>query len=372
MNTVDKRKVKLVIIAGVVLACVLYLPQIWSGLGKVLAVFKPIFIGLFIAMVLNIPTKFLAKKVFTFKGKKPKLSKMLAMICSYVAFFGVVFLILYSVIPPLVDSVSTLKDNLPAYLDNADNWLMKTLTGIGVNQETIDGWKESIAQQGDSVMEELIGKLPQLIAMAFKTLSGLMSIFFAFIFSIYMISEQSELRAQIGDFTKSILPPKMSKVLCDAVQLFSTVFTKFIGGQAAVSFILGVINVIFMLICGMPYAVLVSVIVAVTNMIPVLGSYIGSVFGLSILLLVDVRLALLFLIFTLILQQIEQNFIYPKVVGNTLALSSFWVLTAVLIGGGLFGFWGVMLGVPVVAVAYKMFDKRAKETGDGEFLSAEV
>lgn len=352
-----KKQIVLLLSVGAVAAVVLYLPEIWEIVKRLFSVCKPIFGGLFLAMILNIPTQFFISKVYTFNDKWNKLSSPLSVATTYILFFALIALIIYIVIPPLIDSITLLKNNLPGYLDNISDWILKMLHSAGVSDATIEEWKQRLLEQGNNLLNNLSEQLPALLSVISRSTTGFMNVFFSLIFSIYFVTDQKRIKKQFHFLTVRYLKPRRSESVLYATSLFSKVFSSFIGGQITVAVVLGIINFLGMLAMGMPYAPLVSVVVMLCNIIPVLGSYFACAIGMFIVALVDIKLAIAFLAFTLVVQQLEANFIYPKVVGDSLGLSAFWVLTAVVVGGGLFGVWGIMLGVPIVAVAYKLFER---------------
>ena len=174
------------------------------------------------------------------------------------------------------------------------------------------------------------------------------------IISVYLLYHKEKLIRQLKSVIRAFLPDRLTDFIFDTARFTNETFAKFIGGQMAEAFILGVLCFVGMSVLGIPYALMISVIIAISNLIPIFGPWIGAILSAFILLMIDPMKALWFLIFIIVLQQLENNLIYPKVVGSSIGLSGLWVIFAVIVCGGLFGVLGIFLGIPLFAVVSKL------------------
>lgn len=353
----SKKIFRAVLICALGLLAVLNFGKIAAFAGDVMKALEPVLIGVFIAVIMDIPVRFLSKKVFGFKGKKPRLSFFVSLTVSYLTLFAVLGGIVWLLVPPLADSLRGLSEKLPDYAEQVRQRTDGFLTGIGLSQEQAASIKNKFTDFAENAIDRLGDNLPAFADRATRAFNFSLNVFFALILSVYMLCDKKRLLNQLHRFTVAVLPAKVSKWLIEKVTLFVKVFVAFISGQAIEALLLGVLTFIGMMILKLPYTPLVATVVAAVNLIPMLGAYIGGTFGFVLIGLVSFKQAVIFLIFMIALQQLENNITYPKVVGNSLGLSGFWIMAAVLVGGALFGFWGIMLGVPAVAAVYKILGR---------------
>ncbi len=353
---VVKKYGKLIIFIAVVALLVINFTWTTQIFNMVLKVLKPVFMALFFALIFNIPTTFLENKIFRFK--KEKFKRPVALICAYTFFLGIMALAFYILVPQLYSSLKALFASLPQYMASANQYLDKLLLHFSVSEEKrlqiIEGIKTAVSEYVGGIA----GGLPQAIEVIKLSAGAITNLVFALVLSVFMLSGKEKLCSQLWRFMYSVLPVKVSTTLRNWTKITTTVFSSFLGGQLIEALLLGTMAFIGMLILRLPYALLIATILAFVNVIPLVGAYIGAVLGFLIISFISLKSAIIFLIFVSLLQMTEGNFIYPRVVGRSLGLSGFWVLSAVLICGGLFGFWGIILGVPAVAVIYKILGRR--------------
>ena len=261
--------------------------------------------------------------------------------------------------PQLKETSALITQNIQAALPKAEKWLSKTLSeDIPIDKwlNTIEfNWAE-IAKDAGSFLKEGVGSvLSTGIDAVFSVISGVVNFFIGLIFSIYVLMQKERLGDQAVRILKAVLPEQKVQSVCKIASMSFTTFSGFIRGQCLEAVILGVLFVIAMSIFGFPYALFISVVVAITALIPIFGAFIGCAIGAFIILLVSPVKALLFIVMFLIIQQIEGNFIYPYVVGNSIGLPSIWVLVSVTVGGGLMGVGGMLLFIPLCSVCYSLF-----------------
>lgn len=362
-----KKYCKLILFMGIVLAVVLYLPSgagFFKRLGKALA---PVAIAVFLAVVFNLPVKFLSEKVFR-KIRKERIRFALSLAIVYIAVLGSVGAAVYFIVPEVAQSVKKLVQGLPGYGNELSNKIAEIFKGFNVTPETAQGWiqtlKDKITQLysgGEGLFEKLKG-----------TAKKAVDVFFAIILSIYLLTGQKRIISHISKFMNAILPDKAFKSVQKFVSVGNVVFSKFLFGQIIEATFLGVVTLVGMLIMKLPYAPLISAVVFISNLVPMLGAYVAGFVGFVLISLVSLKSAVVFLVFEIILQQIENNLTYPYVVGNSLGLSGFATMASVLIGGSLFGFWGIMLGVPLTAVVMKTVGHKIGRDGNSMALVPDV
>lgn len=362
-----KKYCKLILFMGIVLAVVLYLPSgagFFKRLGRALA---PVAIAVFLAVVFNLPVKFLSEKVFR-KIRKERIRFALSLAIVYIAVLGSVGAAVYFIVPEVAQSVKKLVQGLPGYGNELSNKIAEIFKGFNVTPETAQGWiqtlKDKITQLysgGEGMFEKLKG-----------TAKKAVDIFFAIILSIYLLTGQKRIISHISKFMNAILPDKAFKSVQKFVSVGNVVFSKFLFGQIIEATFLGIVTLVGMLIMKLPYAPLISAVVFISNLVPMLGAYVAGFVGFVLISLVSLKSAVIFLVFEIILQQIENNLTYPYVVGNSLGLSGFATMASVLIGGSLFGFWGIMLGVPLTAVVMKTVGHKIGRDGNSMALVPDV
>lgn len=362
-----KKYCKLILFMGIVLAVVLYLPSgagFFKRLGRALA---PVAIAVFLAVVFNLPVKFLSEKVFR-KIRKERIRFALSLAIVYIAVLGSVGAAVYFIVPEVAQSVKKLVQGLPGYGNELSNKIAEIFKGFNVTPETAQGWiqtlKDKITQLysgGEGLFEKLKG-----------TAKKAVDIFFAIILSIYLLTGQKRIISHISKFMNAILPDKAFKSVQKFVSVGNVVFSKFLFGQIIEATFLGIVTLVGMLIMKLPYAPLISAVVFISNLVPMLGAYVAGFVGFVLISLVSLKSAVVFLVFEIILQQIENNLTYPYVVGNSLGLSGFATMASVLIGGSLFGFWGIMLGVPLTAVVMKTVGHKIGRDGNSMALVPDV
>ena len=362
-----KKYCKLILFMGIVLAVVLYLPSgagFFKRLGRALA---PVAIAVFLAVVFNLPVKFLSEKVFR-KIRKERIRFALSLAIVYLTVLGAVGAAIYFIVPEVAQSVKKLVQGLPGYGNELSNKIAEIFKGFNVTPETAQVWiqtlKDKITQLysgGEGLFEKLKG-----------TAKKAVDIFFAIILSIYLLTGQKRIISHISKFMNAILPDKAFKSVQKFVSVGNVVFSKFLFGQIIEATFLGVVTLVGMLIMKLPYAPLISAVVFISNLVPMLGAYVAGFVGFVLISLVSLKSAVVFLVFEIILQQIENNLTYPYVVGNSLGLSGFATMASVLIGGSLFGFWGIMLGVPLTAVVMKTVGHKIGRDGNSMALVPDV
>ncbi len=320
-------------------------------LGAVFSVFSPFFIGLCFTFIFNVPLKFFERKIpLPQKFKRP-----VCLILTYLSFFSVIFLVYFFVVPELKKSLELLLKNLPEYISKLELWIEKLAERFnftGINLDNIQLLLGTIGENAGRNMPRVLGGTMDIVR---KLISSVAKLLIGFVLSVYILLQKEKLCKSLKKILFAFLSSKKADFLTSLGRLSNEIFAKFVFGQFTEVIIIGVLCFIGMKIFSMPYALLISVIISITAFIPFFGAFIGTGFGVILLLVIKPITALWFVIFIIVLQQIEGNFIYPRVVGNSIGLPGIWVLSAVVLGNSLFGVVGMILGVPVSAVFYTLF-----------------
>lgn len=323
-------------------------------------VISPCVIGFVLALILNVPMSFIERNLFRPKkdGTRGKISQKLArpisILLTYVICIGVVTLVLALVIPSVKDTILQLYEQVPDFVSRVFN--------MAKDNPTLNGWIEKMELSSDKVVNTVAGKLNDSTLIAdtltgtfnFATgmVSGIVNFIIGFVFSIYMLAQKEKLKNQLFRICSAYLPKKLVDKLAHIGNLSKATFSSFLSGQCLEACILGSLCMIGMKIFGFPYAATIGVLVAVTAFIPIVGAFIGIAVGAILILITSFKQAVLFVVFMIVLQQIEGNLIYPRVVGKSVGLPSLWVLFAITIGGNLGGIMGMFVAVPICSVLY--------------------
>ena len=334
-----------------------------SGVLKILA---PVIVGFCLAFILNIVMNFFEKKVFKGMAKSKKsavrsLVRPLSLVSTIIAMLGFIVLLMFIIIPQLEDTVTLLVEKIPVYYQNAVSWIdgLVERFGLEVSTEMLHNPQikiEDIMAMAEKVFTfEATGDiLNTTMGVTSSVVSGVVNLALGFIIAIYILAEKEKIGKFVNKILDAILPEKPYKHLCDICSVASNSFSNFITGQFTDALILAIITFIGMLIFRFPSAAVVSVIIGISALIPVVGPIVGEVIGCLLIFMESPLKALLFLIFVLILQAIDNNFIYPKIVGKSVGLPGILVLVAVILGGNIGGILGVLLGVPTASAIYAL------------------
>lgn len=377
LNNKNVKKILLIITYAAVLIFALFNIKF---LGYIINLLKPFIIGFAIAFILNIPlSKFESfwkkrsqKQVKDKKGKviktvnkDSKLMRPLAIIFSLVVFIVIIAGVLLLVIPQLGNTVNILKENIPTAFNNAKEWAIEKAHNNPQILEKINeftpNWKEVDANATEWVKNAATGIIGAGFTLIKGVVSGVINFIMGIIFAVYMLAQKEKLLEQFKKLTRSFLSEEKANKLFHIGSVTNDTFKSFIGGQFIEALILGVLCFISMTIFRMPYALSISVVVGLSNIIPIFGPWFGGAIGAIIILGSNPMQALWFIVMAIVLQQIDGNLIYPKVVGDRVGLPAIWVMLAVLVGGNGFGIIGMFVGVPVASVIYKLLKERVEK-----------
>ncbi len=289
------------------------------------------------------------------KGPRKKLLRIISMIITYIVFLVVISFIVYGIVPQLASSIQVLGGKINGFINNADEYVNK-LPDFG--NEFLNQYKNNISEYFAQVLGwvwgVLRGSITNITAYIVNVVTEVKNVLFGLFFSIYFVLYKESIFAQISKFAHSLVPDSIYGKARHYVQVVDNSFGGFLKGKLLDSVIIGTLCAIAMAILRMPYVVLISIIVLITNMIPVIGPLIGAIPSALILLIVEPRQTIPFLILILVIQQLDGNVIGPKILSGFTCLNPLWVIIAVTIMGGLLGTFGMFLGVPTFAVIYSI------------------
>ncbi len=363
----DKVKVRqicfLVLYIAAVALLLIYSDLLFKGLGLGLKILMPFLVGGAIAFIINIPMNAIENKLFRkWQGKSAKtLKRPISLILSILFVLAIMALVVCAVVPQLRTTIVTLGSKIPPFLEKVVVWL-KTLTEdypelvnlINQLENYEFDWGSITASVGGFLTSGVGSVLTSTISFASSIVSGITNTFIAIVFAIYILVQKENLQSQAIRCVDAYAKSKANFRIKDVCSRLYTNFTNFICGQCLEAVILGILFIIFMSIFQMPYAVMIGTLIAFTALIPIVGAFIGCGVGVFMLLIENPMQAVWFLVLFLILQQLEGNLIYPRVVGNSVGLPSIWVLASVTIGGSMFGVVGMLLFIPLMSTLYSL------------------
>ena len=377
MSTDKKRRTNALLIA-ITLACVaIYLGlrniDVISGVvARIMDVIMPLLVGFGIALILNVPMSFLernlwcnTKKVFLIKSRR-----WVALLLSLVFIIGLLAGVVLLILPSLVEAVTVIVQSAVEIVEYINSMGTEEIEQLPFGEllleidwnRLLDSLKSWLSNQAHLLVDKVFGTLTSLVG-------SVIDLFVSVSFAFYLLFSKQKLKNQIHRLIKAWLPEKQGEWICHALSVGNRNFKSFIAGQSIEAIILGVLCFIGMIIFRFPYAAMVSAVVGITALVPVIGCYVGGGVGAFMILTVDPMLALWFVVYIIILQQIEGNLIYPKVVGDKVKLSPLWIIAAVTVGGSIGGPVGMLVGVPLTATLYQLLREATAER-EGQMLAA--
>lgn len=369
MFELDKKNVKkiiLIVAFGVILYWTLQnLETVGDAIGFVIQLIFPFILGLALAFLLNIIVNLIENKILVFKkqGKfMTKIKRPLSITLSVILLLAIMCFILFLVVPELINTFSIFAQNIPTVGEHIKQWaqqmtvdypkISEQIKNINIDWNTVNQNLLKYAQSGVSTI------LTTSINFIVATISGVVNFVIGFIFAIYILLQKEKLIRQAKKLLYAYLPNKRAHKIIHTANLANKTFNNFMTGQLTEAFILGFLCFIGMLILRIPYALTISVLIGFTALIPLVGAFLGAGIGVILIVVSSPIKAVVFVIFIIVLQQIEGNLIYPKVVGNSVGLSGMWVMVAITIGGSTMGLMGMVICVPIASVIYTVMSER--------------
>ena len=374
----DRKNVRIILLI-ITFAVVLYtaaqnLAAIYGAVATVWNVFGVVITGLAMAFVLNVPLKLFENRVFygMSEDRRPYVRKMrrpVSLVCALVVTLGVIVILIAVIMPQLTATVAEVASQLPDYINSVVQWLRDFLSGFGITIDALEDFsvdweqvfsdlttylKEGSANVSESAASAGSSVVSTVTDVGGSVISTVMNTFLGLIVAVYVLAQKE----RIGHFMKrcidAFLPHRASSAISRIASMASETFSNFVAGQFTDSCILGVLCYVCMRIFRFPYPEVISVVIGVTSLVPMVGSFIGEVIGALLILIVSPIKALLFIVMVLAIQQVDGAFIYPRIVGKSVGLPGVAVFCAVIVGGNVAGVLGSLLGVPVCALLYAL------------------
>ncbi len=364
LNKENMRKIRELIVFTIIILMALWkYTLVVDVIGFILNIIFPFLLGGAIAFILNVPMSFLERILFKNEDAQGRSSQKFARPCSLtltiLCVIGVIVLVMFVVIPQLGSTFVSLGKSIQDFMPSAMIWLEELFH----NNEEIMALIGNLDMDWDKILDGVVSffrsgagnVLNSTMSAAKSIISSVTTFFIAFVFSCYILLQKEKLHVQVKKILYAYLPEKIVEKTLDVCSLTYRTFSSFLAGQCVEALILGFMFFVSMGILRLPYAMLVGILIAFTALIPVFGAFIGCIVGAFLILMVNPVQAFTFVVMFLVLQQVEGNLIYPKVVGNSVGLPSIWVLAAVSIGGSLMGVVGMLVFIPLVSVIYILF-----------------
>ena len=382
----DKKYLYWGITAFCVIACAIlffmalnYMPGVLKTIGALFSILSPFIWGLAITYILLPLVKALQRGVFGALGsaihkknpdKARRFARAMSVVLAEIIFLAIIVAIVYLIIPQLVSSITTIVENSSMYVENTTKWIEKLLSDNPEIEKYVLDVFSNVSEDLKNWLKDTV--LPGIGNIAAGVTTGIISVVKAvynlvigIIVSIYILGNIEGFTASAKKLMYTVFSVESAEKLREGLSFTDKTFMGFINGKLLDSAIIGLICYIGCALLNIPYALLVSVIVGVTNVIPFFGPFIGAVPSALLILLVNPLKCLIFVIFIIVLQQVDGNLIGPKILGSSIGINGFWVMFSIIFGGGLFGFWGMLLGVPVFVVIYtligRLVDKKLKK-----------
>lgn len=372
MLDLEKNKktiMELILFTVIIIFIFINISDIWVFIKYIITIFMPFIIGAMIAFVLNVLLNVVETKLFRKLNKKnpkfwKKLKRPISLTTTFIIIIAILTLVLGLVIPQLKNTVEIFTENFDSYQKQS----IEVLGKIGIkNKEIKEVNKElsNLKKEVNTYFSENKQEIMQTtVGIASTVIGTITSLGIGIVFAIYVLLKKEDLSRQFKKLARAYLSDKKQKRLTEIGKLSNKTFGNFISGQFIEAIIIGVLCFIGMIILRIPYAATISVLVGFTALIPVFGAFFGTIIGAFLILMVDPTKALIFVIFILILQQLEGNLIYPKVVGTSVGLPGLWVLVAVTVGASMAGILGMLLSVPICSVIYSIVRTNVNDTID--------
>ena len=363
----DKTRKDIIIIISyiaLVIFALVNFSKIIAFLGKIISIFSPFLLGIILAFVLNVLNNFIEKKIF---GKiKPskvwnKVKRPLCITLSLILVFLTIFFVMNLLIPQLKNSASLFTDTLPAYKED----IIGILNKFDVDESTVNKVGEYLDNFGKVITDYIKGNSKNVITVTTEVATSVINIIskgiITLVFAIYMIAQKETLSRQINKIMRAYLKPKTINKINTVGTLANKTFSNFVTGQCLEALIFGSLVFVGMLIFRFPYASTIGVLLGFTALIPIFGAFIGTAIGFILIMMVSPIKAILFVVFIIVLQQIEGNLIYPRVVGKSIGLPGMWVLLSVTVGGSIGGILGMLIATPLCSLLYALFTKMVND-----------
>ncbi len=363
-NTISVYTILTFMICVLVSAVILNFTTIGDIFSKIFSVTSPVIWGVVIAYLLNpimVWTERHLKKITEKKKPKPKLNRIISVIITMIIFLAMLSALCAIIIPQVTDSIMGIINNINTYINNFERWISEILVKypeiLSKVYSQIENFETTLMDAVNKIVPQISDIMKKITDSALGFLIAIKDFIIGIIVAVYLLMDKEHFQAQMKKIICAVLPQKASSGILRVCTQVNTSIGGFISGKIVDSIIIGCLCFICMTVMKLDFAVLISVIVGITNIIPFFGPFIGAIPSALLLLVSTPKQMIPFLILIFIIQQLDGNIIGPKILGQTTGISAFWVLFSILVGGGLFGFAGMILGVPIFAVVYSLIDE---------------
>lgn len=341
-----------------------------SIVGEQLSFFQPIVMGMVMAYLFNFILEFIENRLLINKAnfkREKKITRIISLIITYIIIFILTYLFMYFILPELIASLVGLANDIPGYITDISRWVINVMNEYNINDEVNDFILEKWNEYMNYIVDFATGLIPLLGNTVRSIFSSVWNIVIGLIVSIYLLIDKERYIALSRKATISLFPQRVARKIMELTRRADHIFGRFLSGKIIDSIIIAILTFIILSITNMPFKLLISFIVGVTNIIPFFGPFIGAIPSFFLILFVSPIKALWFLLIILVIQQIDGNIIGPKILGDSLGISPFWILFSLLVAGKLLGFLGLVLGVPLFVFIYSLLkdfmESRLKKKG---------
>ncbi|MDF3005776.1 MAG: family transporter [Oscillospiraceae bacterium] len=350
-----KRWLLLITYAALMAALIIKLDAAAGVLKQLFLLLIPVFVGGALAFVLKRPFHLMCDLLTkNLSGRSKRLASPLALLFVYSLLFGSLALIISVLVPQLAESLRLLRQNVEAFAPTLTLWAQRTQNDLSVLKIDFSPYYDMLQKLPEWLGQLLLGAVPQLFSVTNSVVRSIVNLGLGLVFSIYLLLCHKTLAEQTERLIKALASDRVYSALMHTGTVINNTFTRFVIGQLTEALILGSLCFVGMVLFRFEYALLISVLIGLTSLVPIVGAFVGLVPAVFILLMISPRQALGFLVFIIILQQVEGNIIYPRVVGSSIGLPPLWILLAITVGGGMFGILGMLLAVPITSVIYQL------------------
>ena len=370
LNKIATKKIIFVILIGILFYWALQnLVLIWNVFNSIFKILNPFILGACIAFVLNVIDNIIEKKWIKNKKKNKiieRIKRPLSITLSILILFAVIFFVIFLVIPELINTINSITTYIPGIAENFKNWIFDltvkypqisdTVKNINFNWNNLDQETMMVLQEWAKTI------LSSSINIFVSIFTGITNFIIGLIFAVYLLLQKEKLENQVKKIMQAYMKSEFMEKTLKIFRVTNTAFTNFITGQVTEACILGALCFVGMTILRMPYSLTISVLIGFTALIPIFGAFIGAGIGALLIAVQSPMLAIAFIIFIIVLQQIEGNIIYPKVVGSSVGLPGIWVMVAVTLGGSLWGITGIIVSVPLASIIYALLRENVNNT----------
>lgn len=333
------------------------IPTIKAVFSNAISIISPFIYAFAIAFILNRPMMWFERTLFKDKKKK----RILSVAVTFTIAISLISVLMVLVLPQIGLSIAYLVEAMPGFIQSVSQTAVEVMEQIHLNSRLSRQVQEMWNNIGTGIMNFTVSVLPGVVNVSIGIGNAVIKSIMSTIIAIYMLASKDRLKFQIKKFFYAYFSRNFAEETFELGRMSNTIFSDFIIGKMIDSTIIGIIAFIGMLFIYPDYAVLIAIIIGVTNMIPFFGPFIGAIPSIFILLILSPFAAFVFLIFIIVLQQIDGNIIGPKVLGSSLGLSPLWILVGIIVGNGAMGFLGMVIGVPTFAVIYNLVSCNTKK-----------